>query len=66
MKTKEEILNQVYMNVKDFRQLTGLGLSKSQSVMKELREEAKEQGYYIPADRTILVPTKIVRKKLKI
>lgn len=66
MKTKEEILNQVYMTVKDLKVITGLGLGRCQSIMKELREEARELGYYIPIERNILVPTKIVKKKFKI
>ena len=66
MKTKEEILNQVYMTVKDLKVITGLGLGRCQKIMKELREEARELGYYIPIERIILVPTKIVKKKFKI
>ena len=66
MKTKEEILNQVYMTVKDLKAITGLGLGRCQNIMKELREEARELGYYIPIERNILVPTKIVKKKFKI
>lgn len=66
MKTKEQILNQIYMTVKDLKQITGLGLNKCQNIMKELRDEAKQQGYYIPVERNILVPTKVVKKKFKI
>lgn len=66
MKTKQEILDQTYMTVKDLKQITGLGLTKCQSIMRELREDAKEQGYYIPVERTILVPTKVVKKKFKL
>lgn len=66
MKTKEQILDQTYMTAKDLKQITNLGLARCQCIMKELREEAKEQGYYIPIERTILVPTKVVKKKFKL
>lgn len=66
MKTKQEILDQTYMTVKDLKQITGLGLTRCQNIMSELREEAREQGYYIPVERTILVPTKVVKKKFKL
>ena len=54
------------MTVKDLKLITGLGLARCQMIMRELRDEAKEQGYYIPVERTILVPTKVVKKKFKI
>lgn len=66
MKSKQDILEQTYMTVKDLKKITGLGLTRCQNIMRELRDEAKEQGYYIPIERTILVPTKIVKKKFKI
>ena len=66
MKTKQEILEQTYMSVKDLKQLTGLGLTRCQNIMRDLREEAKEEGYFIPTERNILVPTKIVKRKFKI
>lgn len=66
MKTKQEILDQTYMTVRNLKQITGLGLARCQCIMRELREEAREQGYYIPVERTILVPTKVVKKKFKL
>lgn len=66
MKTKQEILDQTYMTVKDLKQITGLGLTRCQNIMRDLREEAKEEGYFIPVERNILVPTKIVKRKFKI
>lgn len=66
MKTKQDILDQTYMTVKDLKTITGLGLGRCQCIMRELRDEAREQGYYIPVERTILVPTKVVKKKFKL
>ena len=66
MKTKQEILEQIYMTVKDLKIITGLGLGKCQTIMKELKEEALQEGYFIPSERSILVPTKIVKRKFKI
>lgn len=66
MKSKQEILDQTYMNVNDLKIITGLGKTRCLNIMKELREEAKEEGYYIPTERTILVPTKIIKRKFKI
>lgn len=66
MKTKQEILDQTYMTVKDLKQITGLGLTRCQNIMRELREEARKEDYFIPTERNILVPTKIVKRKFKI
>ena len=66
MKTKDEILNQAYMTTKDLKQILGFGLTKCQNLMTEIKEEAIVLGYYIPEQRKLVVPTKLVKKKFKL
>ncbi len=66
MKTKEEILNQIYVNTNDILQLLPIGKTQALKVAKELRQKAIDQNYFIPMSKKILVPTKVLRKELKI
>ena len=66
MKTKEEILNQIYVDTNDILQLLPIGRNQALKVAKELQQKAKDQNYFIPLNKKILVPTKILRKELKI
>ena len=66
MKKNEEILNQAYMTTKELKQILGFGLKRCQDLMVELQEEAIRQGYYIPEQRKMVVPTKLVKKKFKL
>lgn len=66
MKTKEEILNQIYVDTNDILQLLPIGRNQALKVAKELQQKAKDQNYFIPLNKKILVPTKVLRKELKI
>ena len=66
MKTKEEILNQIYVDTNDILQLLPIGRNQALKVAKELQQKATDQNYFIPLNKKILVPTKVLRKELKI
>ena len=63
MKTKEEILEQLYISAEDLRILIPIGKVKAIQAINEIREEMKEKGYYIPQTKIHLALTKLVRKK---
>lgn len=67
MKTKEEILNQVYMSVRDLKTLIPeLGINKCTEYIKEIVEEMKSKGYLVPETKKYLALTKLVRKRFGI
>lgn len=66
MKTKEEILEQLYVDVKDILILLPVGKTQALKVAKELRQKAIDQKYFVPMSKKVLVPTKVLRKELKI
>lgn len=66
MKTKEEILNQTYMSVNDLQVITGLGKNKCTEIMSELKDTMVEKGMFIPLKKKLLIPTKMIRKKMSI
>lgn len=67
MKTKDEVLNQIYVNVDDLRILIPeLNYYKALDIMNEIQDEMKEQNMFIPGTRKKLVSTKLLKKKLGI
>ena len=63
-KTKEELLNQLYLSATDLQQLIrGMSYCTALKYIKESREEMKEKGYFVPCGRMKVALTKIVRKK---
>lgn len=67
MKTKEEILNQSYMNAKDLKMLIpSLGFNKCLEYIKDVQKEMREKGYFVPETKQCLALTKLVRKKFGI
>lgn len=67
MKTKEEILNQVYMTPQDLKILVPtLGKNYCVNCIKEIREEMESKGYYVPKTKPFLALTKLVKKKFGI
>lgn len=67
MKSKEEILNQVYMSAQDLKTLIpNLGVNKCVAYIKMIRNEMKEKGYFVPETKEYLALTKLVRKKFGI
>ena len=67
MKTKEEILNQLYLSPQDIKQLVpSLGLDLCRDFIDEARKEMQEKNYFVPMTKPKLALTKIVKKKLGI
>lgn len=67
MKTKEEILNQLYLSPQDLKLLVpSLGLDLCRDFIDETRKEMQEKNYFVPMTKPKLALTKIVKKKLGI
>lgn len=67
MKTKEDILNQLYLSPQDLKQLVpSLGLDLCRDFIDEARKEMKEKNYFVPMTKPKLALTKIVKKKIGI
>ena len=67
MKTNDEILNQLYISANDLQTLIQpMGRTTAIKYIKEIQEEMKEKGLYVPNTRTKLALTKLVRKRFGI
>lgn len=63
-KTKEEILDQLYLSADDLNVLIPeITYATALKYIKEIREEMEEKGYYLPHGKTKIALTKIIRKK---
>lgn len=64
MKTKEEILDQLYISPQDLKMLIPkLGINKCTEYIKDVRLEMQDKGYFVPQSRPLLALTKIVKKR---
>lgn len=64
MKTKEEILNQLYISPQDLKILIPkLGVNKCVQYILDIRKEMKDKGYFVPQTKPYLALTKLVKKK---
>lgn len=66
MKTNEQILNQLYLSANDLQILIPMGRTTAIKCIKDIQEEMKDKGLYIPETKTKLALTKLVRKKFGI
>jgi len=67
MKTKDEILNQLYISAQDLKILIPtMGIQNCVNVIKEIREEMKIKKIFVPQSKPLLAQTKLVRKKFGI
>ena len=67
MKTKEEILDQLYISPQDLKILIpAMGIRNCTNVIKKLREEMEMKKMFVPKSRPLLAQTKLVRKRLGI
>lgn len=68
MKTKEEVLNQLYISAKDIQVLIpGLNIIKCRELIEEIQQEMKEKNLYVPpSTKPRRALTKLARKKLGI
>ena len=67
MKTKEEILEQLYITAQDLKILIPeLGINNCVKVIKQMREEMEKRNMFVPNSRPLLAQTKLVIKKMGI
>lgn len=67
MKTKEEVLEQLYVSSQDLKILMPtLGNQNCLNIIKEIREEMEMKHLYVPKSKPLLAQTKLVRKKFGI
>lgn len=67
MKTKDEILSQLYISAQDLKILIPtMGIQNCVNVIKEIREEMKIKKLFVPQSKPLLAQTKLVRKKFGI
>lgn len=64
MKTKEQILDQMYMSAEDLKTLIpSMGIGNCTNVIKEIMQEMEEKKLFVPKTKKYLALTKMVRKK---
>ena len=67
MKTKEEILEQVYLSPQDIKKLVpSLGIDLCRQFIDQARAEMSEKGYFVPESKPKIALTKIVKKMMGI
>ncbi len=63
-KTKDEILDQLYMSPQDLKMLMpSVGIDVCRNYINEIREQMKKQNLFVPGGKPKLALTKLVRKK---
>ncbi len=64
MKTKEEILNQLYISSSDLKILIPtMGKNKCVEEIKLTRQEMEEKGLFVPPGKPFIALTKLIRKR---
>lgn len=64
MKSKEEILKQLYISPQDLKILIpSMGIQNCTNVIKELREEMEMKKMFVPKSKPLLAQTKLLIKK---
>lgn len=67
MKTKEEILEQLYMSPRDLKILIPtMGMQNCIKTIKEVREEMEIKKIFVPQSKPLLALTKLVKRKFGI
>lgn len=67
MKSKEEILNQLYMTASDLQTLIPeMKYQRALDIINDIRKEMKDKNYFLPISQKKLALTKLVKKKLGI
>lgn len=67
MKSKEEILNQLYMTAEDLITLIPeIKYQRALDIINQVRNEMEEKKYFLPISRKKLALTKLVKKKMGI
>lgn len=64
MKTKEEILNQLYITPSDLKILIPtMGKNKCVEEIKQTRHEMEQKGLFVPPSKPYIALTKLIRKR---
>ncbi len=64
MKTKEEILNQLYITAEDLMILIPeIKYQRALGYINEIQKEMQEKNYFIPISQKKVALTKLIRKK---
>ena len=64
-KTKEEILDQLYISPSDLKILIPeIGIDRCRKYIKEFRDEMKAKGFFVPETKPRVALTKLVKEKL--
>ena len=67
MKTKEQVLNQLYISPQDLKILIPeLGINNCLQIIKSIREEMRKKNIFVPNSKPLLAQTKLVVKILGI
>ena len=67
MKTKEQVLNQLYISPQDLKILIPeLGINNCLQIIKSMREEMRKKSIFVPNSKPLLAQTKLVVKILGI
>lgn len=67
MKSKEEILNQLYMTASDLQTLIPeMKYQRALDIINDVRKEMEDKNYFLPISQKKLALTKLVKKKLGI
>ena len=67
MKTKNEILNQIYITANDLKVLIPtMGINACRDFIKKVANEAREEGLYVPSGKIAVAPTNRIKKVLGI
>ncbi len=63
MKTEEEIKKQTYISAEDLQVIMPIGYDLARAYIKDIRNEMREKGYFVPQGRKLLALTKLAKKK---
>lgn len=63
LSTTKEILEQQYVTANDIRKIIPIGYTTALEYIKELREEMKQKGYFVPKGKEYVALTKLFKKK---
>lgn len=64
-KTRDEVLNQDYITPQDLKIIMPtLGINNCIEIIREIRNEMKEQNLFVPNSKPLLALTRVAKKKL--
>ncbi len=64
-KTRDEVLNQDYITPQDLKIIMPtLGINNCIEIIREIRNDMKEQNLFVPNSKPLLALTRVAKKKL--